>query len=271
MKDKIRLYWWSEVHIQKKKKENYGDLIGKYLVEKISGKEVQWLRANRFYLKNFWKPLYVTVGSILEHIGAHCTVWGSGIIAKDSQVANAHFLAVRGPLSRKRLQELNYTCPEVYGDPALLLPSYFNPKVDKIFKVGIVPHINDYNRTLDLYAKDKDVLVIDFMTNDIEKTTRDILSCEFILSSSLHGLIVSHAYQIPAIQIRLSDKILGDGVKYHDYFMSVNLEPYQPLPMEVALKEEELIMLVKNHKKSLPSLEKIQEIQKQLIEVCPFK
>ncbi|GAK89372.1 GumL protein [Nonlabens ulvanivorans] len=68
MSKSIRLYWWSEVLIQKKDYENYGDLLGKYLVEKISHKKVIWQRAHKFYLQNFWKPLYVTIGSILEHI-----------------------------------------------------------------------------------------------------------------------------------------------------------------------------------------------------------
>jgi DNA-binding transcriptional LysR family regulator len=31
----IRLFWWNEVKMMHKKHENYGDLLGKYLVEKI--------------------------------------------------------------------------------------------------------------------------------------------------------------------------------------------------------------------------------------------
>ena len=34
--NKIRLFWWNEIKMQGKSKENYGDLLGKYLVEKIS-------------------------------------------------------------------------------------------------------------------------------------------------------------------------------------------------------------------------------------------
>ncbi|WP_410503913.1 hypothetical protein [Flavobacterium sp. XN-5] len=32
----------------------------------------------------------------------------------------------------------------MYGDPALLLPRYFNSKVEKKYKYGLVPHYNDY-------------------------------------------------------------------------------------------------------------------------------
>ena len=32
----IRLFWWNEIKMMNKKHENFGDLLGKYLVEKIS-------------------------------------------------------------------------------------------------------------------------------------------------------------------------------------------------------------------------------------------
>jgi hypothetical protein len=271
MSKSIRLYWWSEIFIQKKSRENYGDLLGKYLVEKISGKPVVWQRAHKFHLKNLWQPLYVTIGSILEHVGAHCTVWGSGIISRDAQVAGATFIAVRGPLSRKRLQELGYPCPEVYGDPALLLPLYYHPKIERKYPLGIVPHINDYENVCKLYEQHEGVQVIDFNTNDVEQTTKEILSCQHIISSSLHGVIVAHAYQIPAIQVAFSDKIYGDGVKYHDYFMSVGLEPYQPLEIVNARSTKKHIYDIDTNLNKLPEVTLVQQLQEGLLKVCPFK
>jgi hypothetical protein len=52
-----------------------------------------------------------------------------------------------------------------------------------------------------------------------------------ILSSSLHGIILAHAYGIPAAWVRLSDKLFGDGVKFADYADSVGitLTPYARL------------------------------------------
>jgi len=253
----IRLYWWSEIFIQKKDKENYGDLLGKYLVEKISGKSIQWVRANRFYIKNLWQPVYVTIGSVLDHIGKHCIVWGSGIISKDAQVPNAEILAVRGPLSRKRLQSLNIDCPEVYGDPALLLPCYYNPEVNKKYLVGVIPHINDYKLVSNLFKAVEQIRVIDFLTNDIEKTTREILECKYIISSSLHGIILAHAYEIPAIQVKFSDTIF--------------VQPYSPLLIDKKYEVEDLQEMIINHSERLPLKEDIIKLQDGLMEVCPFK
>ncbi|KQC34149.1 exosortase [Nonlabens sp. YIK11] len=271
MNKDIRLYWWSERYIQKKDFENYGDLLGKYIVEKITNKKVIWLRANRFYIKNLWRPVYVTIGSILEHIGNHCIVWGSGVSHRDAQIARATFTAVRGPLSRKRILELGYDCPEVYGDPALLLPLHYDPKVERLWELGIIPHINDYKVVLQMFQFLPEIKVIDFMTNDIEQTTKEIVSCKKILSSSLHGIIVPHAYGIPAIQVRFSDNIYGDGVKYQDYFLSVNLKIYTADVVKEPKNINYWTNIVDQHESRLPQKMKIEMLQNDLKAVCPFK
>ena len=271
MADDIRLYWWSEKFIQKKDHENYGDLLGKYLVEKITGKRVTWLRANKFYFKNLWRPVYVTIGSVLEHIGNHCIVWGSGISHRDAQVSKATFKTVRGPLSRKRLLELGHDCPEVYGDPALLLPDFYNPKTTKEYELGIVPHINDIQLAQHIFKNNTKIHVIDFRTNDIEATTRELLKCKRVISSSLHGIIVAHAYGIPAVQVQFSNNIYGDGVKYHDYYLSVGLGIYEP---EFTKEQQEIaqwINHVDQHEHKLPKSEIISNLKKQLMANCPFK
>jgi len=180
-------------------------------------------------------------------------------------------LSIRGPLSRKRILELGYECPAVYGDPALLLPIYYQPKVDKKYTLGIIPHITDLEIVKKLFGQRKDVSIIDFNTNDIEKTTSEILSCDHILSSSLHGVIVAHAYQIPAVQVKFSDHIYGDGVKYHDYLLSVSLNTYQPVFIEKEIEVNEAVTMIKNHESSLPSQQVIHNLQQGLLAVCPFK
>jgi hypothetical protein len=43
------------------------------------------------------------------------------------------------------------------------------------------------------------------------------------VSSSLHGIIVAHAFGIPAAWLRWSDKLSGDGVKFRDHAALVGL------------------------------------------------
>src|SRR5690606_38035726 len=113
----------------------------------------------------------------------------------------------RGPQTRKLLLELGYDCPEIYGDPAILLPKYFNPPVIKKYKIGVIPHYLDLEMAQALFKDQEGVIVIDLMTMDVENVTLQIMSCECAISSSLHGIIVSHAYNIPSVQVKFSDKI----------------------------------------------------------------
>jgi hypothetical protein len=268
--DKIRLFWWNEIKMQGKSKENYGDLLGKYLVEKISQKKVIWAKPSKFSIRDFFSPIYVTIGSILTNVNSKCIVWGSGIVSKDYPIKKAKFLAVRGPQTRKHLLKQGYEVPEVYGDPALLLPKFYNPKIKKEYAIGIIPHYSDFNKVKEFYKNEDSILLIDLMTNNIEKTTDDFLKCKKIVSSSLHGLIVAHAYGIPAVWQKFSGDIFGDDIKYQDYFESVGIAPYIPEIVSDKMKLEALDLLF-SQMDAHPRQENIEEICSKLMDVCPFK
>lgn len=269
MSKRIQLFWWSERKLMSKSKENYGDLLGKYLVDKISGKEVVWVHPKKQWLKTLYKPVFFTIGSILTHVNEKCVVWGSGIISKEYPVKKAKFLAVRGPQTRKHLMGLGYDVPKIYGDPALLLPNYYVPKIDKKFKYGIVPHYTDYDIIADLYKDRKNLLIIDLMTNDIEAVTDLFLSCDKIVSSSLHGVIIAHTYGIPAIWQQFSNRVFGDNIKYRDYFESVEIPSYSIDIKDTVFSNEELETLFKEYP-SLPDMEVIEKLKRGLLKVCPF-
>lgn len=268
--DKIRLFWWNEIKLQGKTKENYGDLLGKYLVEKISGKEVVWTKPTKFSLKDLFSPIYVTIGSILTNVNHKCIVWGSGIVSKAYPVKKAKFLAVRGPQTRKHLINQGFEVPEIYGDPALLLPKHYNPKVEKQYNIGVVPHYRDFNRVKDFYKNESDILLIDLMTNDVEDTTNAFLKCERIVSSSLHGVIIAHAYGIPAIWQKFSDNVFGDDIKYQDYFESVQIPSYKPEVIDTKITINNIEELFKG-KKTYPDKEIVNKLCEGLMCVCPFK
>ena len=267
---KIRLFWWNEKIIQGKSKENYGDVLGKYLVEKISGKKVVFAWPKKFSFYDWFSPIYVTIGSIIHNANHKCIVWGSGIINREIAIKKAVFLAVRGPQTRAYLLHSGYEVPEVYGDPALLLPRYFYPTVEKKFKYGFVPHYNDYKLVEKWFENRPDIHLIDLMTNDVESKTIEFLACERIISSSLHGVIIAHAYGIPAVWQKFSDKVFGDDIKYKDYLESVDLAFYQPEIKSNPYTDEEIEDLFQQLP-SLPKSETIKNLCDGLMQVCPFK
>ena len=256
--------------MQGKSKENYGDLLGKYLVEKISQKQVVWSKPSKFSIHDFFSPIYVTIGSILTNVNSKCIDWGTGIVSKEYPIKKAKFLAVRGLQTRNHLLSQGFNVPEIFGDPALLLPNYYNPQIEKEYAFGIVAHYSDFNKIKDFYKNDNSILLIDLMTNDIEETTNAFLKCKKIVSSSLHGVIVAHAYGIPAVWQKFSRAVFGDDIKYQDYFESVRIPNYKSDIVDTKMSIEQMeglfIKVV-----SLPQKEILNDLCSKLMEVCPFK
>jgi len=262
------LFYWSSKVFADKTHENYGDILSKYIVEKVSGKNVRFFNAPKNKKKIFKKKYLMAIGSILSYAQRNAVVWGSGIISKEDHFAKATFCAVRGPLSRKRILEQGYTCPEVYGDPALLLPDFYSSEVEKKYQYGFIPHYVDYKIVESYYKGKEELTIINLLNDDWSFTTDSILECEYIISSSLHGVIVAHAYGIPAIWVQFSDRLAGDNVKFADYFLSVGIEPYSA----VFIKEYKELNFYKTLFSKTPSLvneEKLISLKEKLITAFP--
>ena len=194
---------------------NFGDWVGPYLYKAITGK-------TPLYCEPTMKPgceFYIAAGSVLRKITQdnNAVVWGSGIISREDIFAKPlDIRAVRGPHSMQRCLDLGYNCPEVFGDPALLLPEFYAPKADKAYKLGLIPHFVDYEEVNELYSLLPETLIID-VAQPVEKVIDDIRSCTVTVSSSLHGLIISHVYGLNSAWVQFSDRVEGDDVKFLDY------------------------------------------------------
>ena len=192
---------------------NFGDNLSTYITEKISGEKSISPPAG--------KPVYVVVGSILEWAPNDSIVWGAGYMTDNSRMPtkSSKICAVRGKMTRDMLLRQGHECPEMYGDPSLLLPRYYTPKSTRNrWQRGVIPHYVDYaSPKLDEYRHDTSTIIIN-VRDPVEQIIDDINSCNHITSSSLHGLIVADAYGIPSNWIKWSDKVVGGGFKFHDYF-----------------------------------------------------
>jgi hypothetical protein len=252
-------------------RENCGDYLSKFLVEAISGKRVKWKDPKQI---KWYKPpnkVYFAIGSILELATSRCVIWGSGMIKKDSAIAPANFRAVRGPWTRKLLKDKGYKVPPIYGDPSLLSPQYISADSTKKHLLGIIPHYVEYEAFTSRFRSYSDEVDIINMLDEPREVIGKIAACEYVLSSSLHGLILSHAYSVPALRMTLSDKIFGDGIKYLDYFASVGIPDYEPLKVDAAQAD---ISLITKTIKDNPRLSTMQmdraDIAAQLLANCPF-
>lgn len=233
----IRLYSWI-AH------PNFGDAISKPIVEWVSGQPVNVVAraAGR---------KMVAVGSVLQSVVDGDAVWGAGVHPSSfdkfwqaETSLSLKVMAVRGPLTRDALLSRGIPCPPIYGDPAILLPRLHAPAIEKKYRIGIIPHMRDQAR-VNRNKLPSDVTVLD--VGDVWQTVvNGILSCERIISSSLHGVIIPEAYGIPATWWRPTYK---EGfVKYLDYYASTGRipTPRSNLMEEIAADNSERLPALAN-------------------------
>jgi pyruvyltransferase len=200
-------FYWGDVP------ENFGDVLTRNILNYFN---IDFTHTNNHRVGNMF-----ATGSIARLATPGSTVIGSGMIRKGEE-ANplVKWRSVRGPLTRANVIRCGGECPEIYGDPALMLPLFCEPS-EKKHKVGLIPHYQDYRKVKSMYPNHH---VIDLVSKDPLRVAREISSCEKVISSSLHGIIASHAYGIPAARVVFS-RLHGDGSKFEDYAASVDVSP----------------------------------------------
>jgi pyruvyltransferase len=227
--------------------DNFGDAITPYLIKKISNREVQWVPANSD------PSLVMVTGSILGCSINKGIVWGAGCAFK-SDIDPACFtkpseefriIATRGLLSKKIVEQSGHT-PITFGDPGILIPKFYNPNLPKKYDVGIICSWVDYDDVLLKYNNEK-IAIINSI-GGVEDIINKLLECEVVIASSLHGLIISIAYDIPTVLVKFSDRMIGDGFKFQDFLTCVDRQ-YEPIDLiGNALNIKDLINLTFVHK-----------------------
>ena len=245
---------------------NWGDDINSFFLKEISTRPII-LYHECFLTKILKKENYVVIGSTIDMlVNQQSVIWGAGLMNEQPQriVKPKKICAVRGPKTRDVLVMHGITCPPIYGDPALLLPLYYHPKSLKKYKIGIIPHYTEKEFIPKQILNNKDIHYIkiqgylswlDFV--------EEIYACEYIISSSLHGLIIAEAYKIPNIWIEFKDAPQRSQFKYNDFYASIGkiVSPY------IINKDTNLEALLEALQNWSPGYINIEP----LVKSCPFK
>jgi hypothetical protein len=184
---------------------NFGDVLGPLLVEHFTGDSVEWKTAEDSQL--------VVIGSILEHLPARYTGTVAGIGKANRKtrrdLRSANVVCLRGPLTSESVL-LKPGDQPLLGDPGLLAPDLLGRRPEVTNRLGIVKHYLDTETPVPPDALEIDVLA------PVLDVVAAIGSCERIITSSLHGLIVADAFNIPRMWVPFS-KVQGRGLKFTDY------------------------------------------------------
>lgn len=188
--------------------DNFGDLLGPIIASRlVRGPAVDFDPEG---------PRLLAVGSIMQFGRPGDVVWGAGFNAKlkehRSDLPELDVRAVRGPYSRLLLEAAGLEVPEVYGDPALLLPDLF-PETrswaeQKTRQVVVLPNLHDEGKLMG------DERVVS-PRRPVWEVVRAIASADLVVGSSLHGIVVAESLGVPA---RLVAPEAEHPMKYLDYY-----------------------------------------------------
>lgn len=158
--------------------------------------------------------------------------------------------AVRGPVTAQVLRENGYTCPQIYGDPAILLPLiYPGRRPEKKKKYVVIDHYMKRKTTGD------DRLSI--RTGDYRTFLDKILEAEVVYSSSLHGIILAESYGVPSVFLRQGME--EEMLKYYDWYFATGRYEVRSATSLAEAKETEPM--------KLPELE---ELRDGLLQSFPY-
>ncbi|OLP62117.1 transposase [Xaviernesmea oryzae] len=203
---------------------NLGDALSPVMVALMSGRDIVRVPSRSEALR------MACVGTIGHGFsGGEVWFWGTGCSdrldpkkhATDApfQVApDAKFrvMATRGPVSEALLTGKPAGTVGVYGDPVWLLPHFYRPKVEKRWKLGVIVHLSELaDREVEAHLREghdrydipaelsDDIHIINTVTSigldGMKAKMEEILSCERIVSTSLHGLVFAESYGIPCL------------------------------------------------------------------------
>lgn len=186
-----------------------GALIGLQYSDKFQERMIQHF-LTIFYGK---KPIYI---------------WGSGFLHDYNHRGfyrnNLQVCALRGAKTQKKLKAETgkfYDVP--LADAGLLIDSLMDKKPEKIYKIGLIPHMWHQDEAAIIKMTNMEGVHLIDIRHTPQEVAYEIAQCETIASTSLHGLVFADSLHIPNIHIMGEKELRGGNFKYEDYYSSYGL------------------------------------------------
>lgn len=223
---------------------NFGDELGpvvsSQLVENLFGCSAKKLKTlnlktDEEVRKNEGIVCLFSLGSVFHKVRSGDYIWGTGINPTwQSQYPKPLTIyAVRGKLTEELVRNrLKYTKPLALGDPGFAIPTLF-PELLEMRKASkaktkgnrfcFVPHAHDTTSAKAQLDKSIRIITVYQRWRPVVETLAK--ECDYVASTSLHGIIESDALGIPTLWFQWFNSTVShtEGqFKYLDYFSTVN-------------------------------------------------
>ncbi|WP_430592364.1 glycosyltransferase [Humidisolicoccus flavus] len=190
-------------------RQNFGDELGPLVVRALLA-----ARGIEPETSNGPRRRLLSVGSIVHFAQNDDVIWGTGIngkVRRPKLPFDLDIRAVRGPFTASALRSRGFEVPDIFGDPALLIPSLFPEtrtwSLEKTRKIAVVPNLNDLER----YIDHPDLIS---PLAPVWEVIRAIAQSERVIASSLHGIVLAEALGVPVVPLESSAEV---SFKYDDY------------------------------------------------------
>jgi len=265
--------------------QNMGDLLNELLIRDVFGQDLvrhkpstselscigsgmdSFMKKNRMYPR--WYSTALQLQS--KFVNYPNIVWCTGFLYSETQdskfIRQMEFRSVRGELTKARVEKiLGQKLDIPTGDGGILAPLLFEKTIPKEYSMGIVPHMNELDNPIFQEVKQKypNAIIID-LTVDPMLVIKQIAQCEYIISTSLHGLVVADSFKIPNKWIKLTNLMKGDGFKYHDYYSAYGVTNE---PVDISNGDSPTINQIIDDYKKIPDI--MEEKQKEVHKAFPF-
>lgn len=229
--NKLLVHW----SFSQETKKNFGDALNIPLLQKMTSADVVHA-GGPLSIRSPFSPVLVGIGSVLESAkfmercgGRRVFVWGTGskgLLKSAKHLSKANFYSVRGPLTKDLLRKKGIkNVPDVFGDPALLVPYFWGEYELQIQgKLLVIPHYKEFEIAVNYLSAfdggDSHYQVLD-VRSPIDDFVKSVATAKGVLSSSLHGLILADAYGIPNTFLSFSDRLGGGRFKFDDHHLAL--------------------------------------------------
>lgn len=262
-----------------------GDLLNELLIRDVFGHDLvrhkpstselscigsgmdSFMKKNRMYPRWYSKALQLQS----KLVNYPNIVWCTGFLYNEKEdskfIRKIEFRSVRGELTKHRVEKIVGHRLEIpTGDGGILAPLLFKKTIPKKYGMGIIPHMNEFNNPVFQMIKQKYTnAVIINLTQEPMSVIEQIAQCEYVISTSLHGLVVADSFKIPNKWIKVTDLMKGDGFKYHDYYSAYGITNK---PMGISNGNSPTINQIIDEYKIIPDL--IEKKQKEIYKAFPF-
>jgi hypothetical protein len=234
----IHLTWWARPF-----PGNYGDwlsplLVGHYTDRRLifQSPTAAWLTSDRHL---------VGVGSIGRFVKPNSVVVGTGLSSDEYQLdPAATYISLRGPMSAEHLRSCGGPTVESFGDPAAVLSRVIPvSRGTTNGRTAFVRHHKHRNLPVQLPAGYDELEVLVSHPDEIRTFVTRLAEYDQVITSAMHVLITCQSYGIPCALVVFEgylDAVSGNGMKYTDYSLGVDLGPLTPTPVPLDLRTADL-------------------------------